>query len=488
MSKYYQKSHTLNVPSEDICIHLGLDYLVESKYRGENGPIQASYSGTMQDELGRARVETFQSLNYSLTGDPFSGATTGGFANPATVDPIIKERSYSAPAYYAPIKNRPNLHVITGCQVEKILFPTQDELKIARGILFTLNGKKYAIQAQKEIILAAGAINSPKLLELSGIGDPGLLRSMGIDVVIENPNVGQNLQDHPSTGISFEVLDHVKTLDALNRQEPDAINEAMRAYQATKSGPFSGAALNSFAFMPVVDFQIHEGLVQSILGKYPQQSTGPGHEVEYNFVRSVLSSADKSSVYFFTYAARGDFGGDGSKARNVTVAAEKGQYITIACAILYPLSRGSVHIRSASVADKPIIDPQYYSHPLDLEVHARHLRFIETIIATEPLASLLKPSGLRSPDYSHIGQDLEAAKNYIRRTAISGWHPSGTCSMLPREKGGVVNERLVVHGTRNLRIIDASIMPLITRGNLQTTVYAVAERAADLIKEDHMLD
>ena len=235
----------------------------------------------MQDELGRAWVETFRSLNYSLTGDPFSGATTGGLTNPATVDPMTKERSYSAPAYYAPVRNRPNLHVMTGCQVERILFANQDEPKIARGVLFTLNGNKHTIQAQKEIILAAGDINSPKLLELSGIGDAGLLESMGIEVVIDNPNVGQNLQDHPNTGISFEVLDDVRTLDALNRQEPEAINEAMMAYQTTKSGPFSGAAINSFAFTPVVDFQVHDGqkLVQSILEKYPRQSTSPRHEI-----------------------------------------------------------------------------------------------------------------------------------------------------------------------------------------------------------------
>jgi len=109
------------------------------------------------------------------------------------------------------------------------------------------------------------------------------------------------------------------------------------------------------------------------------------------------------------------------------------------------------------------------------------------IAATEPLASLLKPQGLRIPHFARVGSEIDSAKEYVRRTMTSGWHPVGTCAMRPRADGGVVNERLVVHGTRNLRVVDASIMPLIPRGNLQSTVYAVAERAADLIKEDHGL-
>ena len=187
------------------------------------------------------------------------------------------------------------------------------------------------------------------------------------------------------------------------------------------------------------------------------------------------------------YAAQGNFGADGSQAKDVTTTIEDGKYITLATFLSYPLSRGSVHIRSNSVADKPVIDPNYFSHPLDLETHARHLRYIETIVSTEPLASLLTPNRRRSPAFAKVGPDLAAAKDYLRRTMISAWHPVGTCAMLPRDDGGVVDERLKVYGTQNLRVVDASIMPLICRGNTQSTVYAIAERAADLIKEDHQL-
>ena len=426
-------------------------------------------------------------MDYGLTGDPFSGRATGGFTNPTTVNFATKERSYSASAYYAPAQSRSNLQLMTNSQVEKVLFEPNSQPAVVNRVVFKSNGIMKTVYVKKECILAAGALNSPKILELSGVGNAELLRSHGIDVIIENPHVGENFQDHPLTGMSFEVRDGVTTLDDLNRGDSTAIAEAMNAYQASKSGPFSCGAINSFAFMPIADFQTPEGKValQNLLDSSLMNGESSGKAVEIDFIRSVIASADKSSATFFVYACQGNFGADGSNAKDVTKLINAGNYITIACSLSYPLSRGSVHIRSASMADKPTIDGRYFSNPLDLEIYAHHVRFIETIVATEPLASLLKPGGKRSPAFANIGTDLDAAKNYIRRTSISSWHPVGTCAMKPRNRGGVVDERLIVHGSKNLRVVDASIMPFISRGNTQSTVYAVAERAADMIMEDH---
>ena len=488
MAKYYQRSHTLELPSEDVRAHLGLEYLIEGKCRGDKGPIQTSYSGTLDDPLGKAWVDTFRSLNYSLTGDPFLGSATGGFANPTTVHSATKERSYSASAYYGRVQGRPNLHLFTGIQVEKIVLDASSDSIVATGVQFTKNGALTTVNARKEVVVAAGTFNSSKLLELSGIGDETILKGQGIKTLINNPNVGENFHDHPMTGISFEVQDGVNTLDDLNRQDPKAISTAMTAYQTDKTGPFSGGAINSFAFMPVVDFQSAEGqeALGRVLESYGSDSGNEKEKLDEDFVRTVYSSNDKSSVTYFMYAAHGDFGGDASEAKNVTRSLN-GNFITIAASLSYPLSRGSAHISSASASDKPMIDCQLLTHPLDLEIFARHVRYIENIVQTEPLASLLKPNGRRSPEFAFIGSDLSIAKEYVRRTTISAWHPVGTCAMLPRERGGVVSDRLIIHGTKNVRVVDASIMPLICRGNTQTTVYAVAERAADLIKEDHNL-
>ena len=205
--------------------------------------------------MGKAWNDTFQTLNYGLTGDPFSWGTTGGFANATTVDPATKERSYSASAYLLPVQTRPNLHLLTGSEVEQITFHRQSDLIVANGVVISKDGERQVFIPKREVILAAGTMNSPKILELSGIGSRDILESHGIHVVIENPNVGENLQDHPMTGISFEAKDDVETLDDLMRQDPKAIGAAMEAYQTKKSGPFSGASINSFAFMPVVQFQ-----------------------------------------------------------------------------------------------------------------------------------------------------------------------------------------------------------------------------------------
>lgn len=130
---------------------------------------------------------------------------------------------------------------------------------------------------------------------------------------------------------------------------------------------------------------------------------------------------------------------------------------------------------------RPLIDPQYLAKDLDVEIFALHFQYLQTLIQTEPLATMLKPNGRRcSPELDL--DNLEAVKEHIRKTAISNWHPVGTCAMLPRDKGGVINERLIVHGTKNLRVVDSSTFPIITRGNPLTSVYAVAEKAADLIK------
>ena len=131
----------------------------------------------------------------------------------------------------------------------------------------------------------------------------------------------------------------------------------------------------------------------------------------------------------------------------------------------------------------PIINPKCFAHCLDLEILAQHLEYIETIAETEPLVSFLKPNDKRKAPKSDV-KDLDAAKEYAQLATMSDYHCVRTCAMLPREKGGVVDERLIVYGTKNLRVVDASVMPFIPQSNTMSKVYAVADRAADLIKVD----
>jgi len=489
MTPYYKKCHTMTVPSKEFSHDIGLDY-IDEKVQGKSGPIQASFTSAAEHPLGKAWVDTFRTLGYGATGDPFSGQLTGGFTNPVSIDPKSKTRSYSAVAYYLPAKDRTNLHLLTGALVEKIVLEKTGGNITATGVKFTMEGKAHSVKARKDVILAAGVFNSPKLLELSGIGKKDLLESYGIEVIVDNAFVGENLQDHLMSGISYEVKDGVSTLDDLSRQNPEALQAAMTAYGTNQSGPFSAGSVNSFAFMPVVDFQVQD-ILEKLLESHPADTASTAHPAEqlhYDFVRSVISSPDEGSAAYYMYPVQANYTGT-EAAKNFVVPLLPGNYITLGVVLLHPLSRGSTHISCPSAAAKPTIDARYLSHPLDVEVFARHLRYLETLAATEPLASFLKPGGRRNSPSAYIGRDgdLDAAKEYVRQTALSNWHAVGTCGMMSREKGGVVDERLLVHGTANLRIVDASIMPIITRGNPQASVYAVAERAADIIKEDHRL-
>lgn len=164
-----------------------------------------------------------------------------------------------------------------------------------------------------------------------------------------------------------------------------------------------------------------------------------------------------------------------------------GNYFTIMTMLNRPFSRGFCHIQSADPRQNSRYDPRFCSHPLDMEILARHVQFVEKLTTTEPMAStIIKKNGQRLPALS--ASDLEAAREIVRQRQISVFHLSGSCAMMPRELGGVVNERLIVHGTKNLRVVDASIFPLEPLGNIQMTVYAVAEKAADMIKEDRVRD
>lgn len=188
------------------------------------------------------------------------------------------------------------------------------------------------------------------------------------------------------------------------------------------------------------------------------------------FIRAMVESPHEATA--ITYLVR----------KPATESA-KGEYVSLFSMLSHTFSRGSVHITSSDVTTKPKIDFKYYSHPLDLEIHARHIMQLEKILQTEPMSSYIKPGGKRLPE-GYDTSSVAGAKDLLRAFSTTNYHPCGTCSMMPEEVGGVVDERLRVYGTQNLRIVDASIMPIIPRGNIITTVYAVAEKAADLIIEE----
>ncbi|KAF8855124.1 alcohol oxidase [Acephala macrosclerotiorum] len=479
MLPYFRKFHSHHPPEptdmvNDIRQFAYQDEAVESS----EGPVQTSYSETT--EIDKSWYETWKRI---MTGLGYDRNDLGGFTQPAAIDSKTRTRSFAGSAFYSlDIASRPNLRVVTEALAEKVVFNPGAEIT-ASGVRFLSNSGEYVtVKAKKEVILSAGSLKSPQILELSGIGNAKLLKQRGVDVVVDNPNVGENLQDHQFIPVSFEVADGVQTGDAVAR-DPKIFETLLAMYDQDRSGPLGQNFIAASQFrLPETFGPKGAEFIPSLL---KEVAPHPSSEVEAlrNRITAELLS---SSTVQHSLAKAGFNIGKYSKITDMTKNKMPGDYFTIFIALNHPFTRGNIHIVSSSPNDPPLIDPKYLSHPMDLELLARHVQFLSTLISTPPFSNYIKPDGRRIPTYSFANgaPSLDEAKKICRDHMISNYHPAGSCMMGKKEMGGVVDERLRVHGVKNLRVVDAGIFPLMPRGNIITSVYATAERAADLIKED----
>ncbi|KAJ5707986.1 aryl-alcohol dehydrogenase [Penicillium malachiteum] len=420
LKDYFAKAYSSPDVAHDAKEDLAIDSWLE--LNEARGPIQTSF-GDRSLPIRTAWAELFRNNGQYNPGDPFSHSSVGSFSCLASIDSEGK-RSNSASAYYKPAEPRQNLYFLTNALVERILFDESNPPK-AIGVQYSLEGVLKTAQARNEVILAAGAFQSPKILQLSGVGRAELLEKHGIDIVVDLPGVGQNLHDHMISYTSFQAKEELETKDSLE-------HKATRAY--------------------------------------------------YDIANTTVLDPKQPSAAYLSALGQTNYAKD-LNDENIP-AASPGKFITIGVMLSQPLSRGSVQITSVKPEDPPIIDPGYLSNPLDLEVISRHLLGVNSLAQSPQLGELLEqPLKLRDPAADFQG-DLNAAKRYARENLMSMWHYVGTCSMLPREKDGVVDSNLRVYGIEALRVVDASAIPFVSTANLQATVYAFAERAADLIKRD----
>ncbi|KAI1177626.1 hypothetical protein F4777DRAFT_540746 [Nemania sp. FL0916] len=482
LAPYFQKFSTSHPPSQAIRETLGgLGYYQEDLTG--NGPVQLSFDDHYS-VMNEKWFKTFAELGLEMKTDPRTGRAVGAFQNASTIESGKNTRSSAVTAYYTDIvAKRPNLKVLTEATVQKITTETREGRVIATGVeVKDKDGKATTITAKNEVILAAGTIRTPQLLELSGIGDRDLLESLGIDVLIDNPNVGEHMQDHLMTSQQFPVKKEYPSADGL--RDPDTFRSAFEQYATTRQGPLSGMG-TSVAYVPLAD---RDGVMtqadrKALFDKY--LSSGPAlspvQKREFKLIRSLLEAEMEPAIQYMAFPGSLTVTEHPDTLTDMFTSHAPYNCIGIMALLNHPFSRGSVHISSNDVSVPPTWDPNYCSHPLDLEILARTVGFVEKIVNTAPYADMIDPTLKRLPEAK--GDDLEAAREIVRARTVSCFHIAGSCRMLPRELGGVVDEKLIVHGTGNLRIVDASMIPLEPLGNIQTTVYAVAERAADFIKE-----
>ena len=249
--------------------------------------------------MAKAWVEAFQGMGYGCTADPFSGVSTGGYSNLASVDYEKKQRSYAATGYGLPAMGRQNVKILTEATVQKILFSTSDNGAMAVGVEAKIDGQTVTVKARREVILTAGAVNTPKLLELSGIGDKERLEQLSIPVIVENSNVGENLQDHLMTGISFEVKSGIATGDPLLRQEPETIQTAFQLYSEQKTGPMTIGGIQSSAYMPLTDHSGQPEARQAYLDSFP-----PVANERDQVIRDIYTQEHEPTCQMFMFLAQ----------------------------------------------------------------------------------------------------------------------------------------------------------------------------------------
>ncbi|WP_255280566.1 GMC family oxidoreductase [Actinomadura madurae] len=329
-------------------------------------------------------------------------------------------RRWSAAAgYLHPIENRPNLTVVTDALVTQVTI----ENGRATGVRYEARGETRSVRAEAEVILSGGAVNSPQLLMLSGIGPAGHLRSLGIDVVADSP-VGQRLQDHPFVNVMF-ATPRTKALWELANARSFAL------YQALGRGPYTSNIAEAGGFVRTV-----EGL--------------PAPDLQYHVLPTPFVD------------------------QGLTESSER--LLSVMVTAIAVASRGTLTLRSASPYAKPLIDPAYLADKADLDILVAGIRQAREIAATGPLASLV--GGEWAPGEQAASD--EAVVDFVRREAATLFHPTSTCAM--GGDGAVCDTELRVRGVEGLRVVDASVMPAVPRGNTNAPTIAIAERAADLIR------
>jgi choline dehydrogenase-like flavoprotein len=384
------------------------------------------------NRLSALFVQAAREAGWPLVHD-FNGPTQEG-AGLYQVTQKAGERHSAAKAYLTPNLGRPNLQVITGAHVTRVMFEGEGEGRRAVGVEILQGGARRELRAGREVILSAGALQSPQLLLLSGVGAGADLQALGLPVVRDLPAVGRHLHDH---------LDSIIVIDAPRMREsfgisPGGIARAIGGileWRSRRSGVLTtnyaeaGAFVRSSADEPAPDLQLH-------------------------FVIGKLIDHGRKTVF--------------------------GHGVSCHVCVLRPKSRGRVALTSADPLAPPLIDPAYLSDPDDLARMLRGFKLTRGLLQQPALAAF---GGREREASRHAHSDAEIER-FIRDHGDTIYHPVGTCRMGPGPDA-VVDDRLRVHGLRGLRVVDASIMPRIVSGNTNAPVIMIAEKAAEMIERDH---
>jgi choline dehydrogenase len=407
-----------------------------SRYRGGEGPLRSSHIRLVHPTMD-AFLEAAQQAGIPANPD-YNGESQEGVAHSQAYQ-RNGFRHNNGRAFIRPVRQRKNLTVVLNAFVSRILF----DGKRALGVEYRWRGRKYEAHCYREVVLSAGAIASPKILMLSGIGPGPELYSQGIDVVSESPDVGQNLQEHPVITLSWGV--NVPTINS-DLFSLRAVKHGLH-YLLSRRGPFSMCTAHTQAFV--------------------KNELGAGHgwtdlQLIFQALSYVAEIDEKTGMRTFRISRR--------PGVNASVIA------------LHPEYKGSIGLRSVNPDDPPVIRHQLVGGDYEMKQLIAGARTFREIFSQQALQPFLTGEFAPGPEVESDA-DLEA---YVRRTAWRGDHPTCTCRMGGDELS-VVDPALRVRGVLGLRVADASIMPTLVSGNTNVPSTMIGEKASSMILEEHML-
>lgn len=440
-----------------------------SEDMGASGPVCVSYPAVSYQPV-KDWVPTLKAAGTSAASAPYDGENAGAFVAASTIDAKTWTRSFSRTAYIDPIANKreSNLKVLPGQTVTRIIWDEHSELeqgqgRRALGVEFAASkdAPRVSVTARREVILSAGAIGSPQILQLSGVGRKELLDKRGIAVIKDLPGVGQHLQDHLSSSVRFTTVDGLPMPAKSNSTEKSSFVDSSIAYVTLQDLFGSKKAAKSFLTRSrkATDAYIKKADVP--------ESVKKGYRKVYDMMLDDLLSVD----------SKNGFSGQAKGAIEMLLGISFND-IQVETALQSPFSRGYVHITSTDPFEKPSINPAYLSHESDMELLRMGFEYARKIGNTAPLKQVI--GGETTPGTS-VSSKSEWEK-WIAGNVGTEYHPSSSCAQLNEEDGGVVDSTLRVYGTENVRVVDASVVPFSLSAHLMSATYAVAEVAADIIK------
>ncbi|KIW09428.1 hypothetical protein, variant [Verruconis gallopava] len=476
MSHYMRKHQTLEPIDEKITDRTHFPFVGE--YHGTSGPSRTSFNPSslpIEEAIIKAADDA---CGFSVKPkDPWSGDHIGFYNSLGSIirtGPNKGKRSYVTRGYFEPNAKRPNLEVICESLVHKVLLDGNK----ATGVEFSHRDKTYQVKVNKEVIVSGGTIKSPQILELSGIGDPEILKAAGVEVKVENKGVGANCQDHAVSGAAFWLTPG--ELSASILAVPEAMKAAQQELMMNQTGPLTCASLVQ-GFFPYKLFATPEQLKETVESIRNTPTTSDFHKKQLEQVIRHLESDKSANLQIVLLGSAGDFEKgvhDQSRLFKLELGPEGNCSISIALCLQYPVSRGSIHITSNDPTKDPAIDPGYMSHPADKHVMAVGFGMVDKLskskYVADKIASRIWPA--KEVDLS----DVKQIEQQMEEVVLGEYHICGSVAM-----GDALDSHLRVKGAEGIRVIDASAFPNNVSGNICSSVYALAEKGADIIKRDN---